>query len=484
MKRFPWPGCSLVLLVLLAAAPALLRAEVLVETGQLQLRFADNGDLLEARSCLPGCTQGDAHRQTYGGSVPVLSFTSFATEAFEFERREAEAHTELRFEDPANNSYRRWSIPLEGWRLELEVAGSQRLDVASGDALQPPEAYGFGVWLEQLRYVRMGAGDVAVSGLDEALEPQATAGWSGFRNRFWATMLFTEPGLYTRFASGQVTLQPAMVVDLPAVQAQQLSLYLGPVEPAALQSADPALHGVMYASLWFWLRWICMGLFWLFAAIHSLLPHWALAIVVLSVAVYVLMRPLSAIADRLQSSVHRSQALLAPQLRDIQSRYKGEEQSKRVLALYKEHDVHPLYSLKSLAGVAVVIPVFIGAFDMLAENIWLAGESFWWIGDLARPDALADLPFTVPFFGHHLNLLPFIMTALSVAASALHRHEAMDAIERRKQLRQLVLMALAFLALFYTFPAGMVLYWTTNNLIAVVKYGWRHWRSAATGEVT
>jgi membrane protein insertase Oxa1/YidC/SpoIIIJ len=139
--------------------------------------------------------------------------------------------------------------------------------------------------------------------------------------------------------------------------------------------------------------------------------------------------------------------------------------------------VHPLYSLKSLAGVAVVIPVFIGAFDMLAENIWLAGESFLWIQDLARPDAIAPLPFTIPFFGGQLNLLPFLMTALSVLASALHHHEAMDTVQRRKQRRNLTLMALGFLALFYTFPAGMVLYWTTNNLISAVKYGWQRKRS-------
>jgi YidC/Oxa1 family membrane protein insertase len=197
----------------------------------------------------------------------------------------------------------------------------------------------------------------------------------------------------------------------------------------------------------------------------------------LSLVVHTLMRPLSRIADRLQDQVHRTEALLGPKLRAIQAEHKGEEQSKQVLALYREHGVHPLYSLKSLAGVAVVIPVFIGAFDMLAENIWLAGESFLWIQDLARPDAIAPLPFTIPFFGGQLNLLPFLMTALSVLASALHHHEAMDTVQRRRQRRNLTLMALGFLALFYTFPAGMVLYWTTNNLISAVKYGWQRKRS-------
>jgi len=144
--------------------------------------------------------------------------------------------------------------------------------------------------------------------------------------------------------------------------------------------------------------------------------------------------------------------------------------------MYKEENVHPLYSLKSLAGVFVVIPVFIGAFDMLAENIHLSGESFLWISDLSHPDAFMQLPFNLPFFGGYLNLLPFIMTGFPFVASKMHSHPAMDVDQRRKHSRNLILMSLGFLVLFYTFPAGMVLYWTTNNLISVIKSLWKRYR--------
>jgi membrane protein insertase Oxa1/YidC/SpoIIIJ len=120
----------------------------------------------------------------------------------------------------------------------------------------------------------------------------------------------------------------------------------------------------------------------------------------------------------------------------------------------------------------VVIPVFIGAFDMLAENIHLLGTGFLWIGDLSRPDALLQLPFTIPFFGAEFNILPFLMTGLSVWASVLHRPLALNPDARRQQVRNMLLLALAFFILFYTFPAGMVLYWATNNLIAVCKSTW------------
>jgi YidC/Oxa1 family membrane protein insertase len=252
-----------------------------------------------------------------------------------------------------------------------------------------------------------------------------------------------------------------------------MDIYLGPVEPAALSQTASELEGLMYSGLWFWLRWICQVLYFLLNGIASVVPHWGLAVMVLSVLVGVLMRPLSKIADRLQDQVHEIDARLAPTLADIKKNYKGAQQSEKIIAMYKEADVHPLYSLKSLAGVFVVIPVFIGAFDMLAENIYLSGESFMWIADLSQPDSFLLLPFSLPFFGGYLNLLPFIMTGFSFVASKLHSHPAMDAAQQRKHSRNLVLMSLGFLILFYTFPAGMVLYWTTNNLISVIKTLWK-----------
>lgn len=474
MSRLP---ASLVLLVGLGFGPAA-AASIEVRTQTLVLQFAANGDLLEARACLPDCDSG-RHQTVLGGVDALVSFASYAAEPFELHRSQADGAVLLDFQH-APGSYRRWRIPADGWRLGLETAGAGRIDIRAGTGLEAPDSAGFGVWLEQPRYMWRAGRSYETHELADAIQPFDPASWFGFRNRFWAVMAQASGPLTANFETGPELRDPGVVLGLEPAKPQRLDLYVGPLEPAALRSADPALPGMLYASLWFWLRWICMGLFWLLSLIHALVPHWALDIMLLSVAVNILMRPLSLLADHLQDDVHRTEGRLAPELREIRAKYRGEEQSERVLALYKKHGVHPLYSLKSLAGVAVVIPVFIGAFDMLAENIWLAGEKFLWIGDLARPDALAPLPFDLPFFGNELNLLPFIMTALSVAASVLHRHEAMDALQYRRHKRNLTLMALGFLALFYTFPAGMVLYWTTNNLISVIKYGWKRMHNAAS----
>lgn len=461
---------SLVLLALWLTAAASVQAQTEVASTNLKLTFAANGDLLSAEACLPACDAEGRHEQALAQGTALVSFASYATEPFELNRSEDRAGVRLNFENPANGSFRRWRVPYDGFRLELESSGSEQVIVTAGTSLQPPEAAGFAGWLEQQRYVLLDDGDVAQRGLEEPPEGREIANWTGYRNRFWTVMVKPESPVTARFAGGEDLTEPGLALELNAQTANGMAFYLGPVEWDALKSADPALTDLIYAGLWFWLRWICLGLLWLLDWIQAVVPIWASAIMGLSLVVYLLMWPLNRLADRLQNEVHETEAKLAPELREIQAGYKGGEQSERILAMYKEHGVHPLYSLKSMAGIAVIIPVFIGAFNMLAENIWLSGESFLWVADLARPDAITALPFTIPFFGSTFNLLPFIMTGLTVAASRLHRPAVMDEIQARKHRRNLVLMATAFLALFYTFPAGMVLYWTTNNLISVIKY--------------
>jgi YidC/Oxa1 family membrane protein insertase len=458
-------------------------ANTRVVTDQLELSFDGAGNLDRVTACLPSCGAADAKSRSFGGGGPVFAPGRRLEGQYMLERRDLEDRVELDFVHSATGAVKAWTVPASGWRLQLRTRGLAEAILASGVDFRPPPAAGFGEWLEQVRYTWFDGSSVHKAALDEnSTELAPVSEWFGYRSRYWAALALPAEPLRLSRQHGEAARDAAIHLEWDGGAPQDLSLYFGPVEPAALGSAAPELKSLMYASLWMPLRWICQALFFLLGAIHMLIPHWAGAIVLLSVTVAFLMRPLSRIADRLQDDVHRIEARLAPRLRQIKSESKGEEQAERILALYKAEGVNPLYSLKSLVGVMVVIPVFIGAFDMLAENIWLSGEPFLWINDLSRPDSVISLPFSMGFFGNQLNVLPFLMTGLSVWASSLHRHEAMDTEQHRKHLQKLVLMAVAFLLLFYTFPAGMVLYWATNNLVSVIRNYYRRFRAAPAPE--
>jgi len=453
-------------------------ADVTIDTESLHLQFNGQGDLVLAEACFPICSMPTAKTRLLSATQGMLVFDSATTQDWQLRRELNDATTTLLFTDPTGRLLRRWQIPEKGWMISVSASGAEKAVLTSGADFRPLPSSGFGNLLEQTRYLFFDGYSVESIGLDETGQTTRPSNdWFGFRNRFWTAMVLPGTPLSTTALSGESVADASIeIVAITPDQEFNLSLYLGPIEPAALSDAASELESMMYSGLWFWLRWICQALYYLLNGIAMLIPQWGLAVMVLSVIVGILMRPLSKIAERLQDQVHEIDARLAPSLAAIKKEYKGEQQSEKIIAMYKAENVHPLYSLKSLMGVFVVIPVFIGAFDMLAENIHLSGESFLWIADLSHPDALMQLPFDLPFFGGYLNLLPFIMTGFSFVASKMHSHPAMDVAQKRKHSRNLVLMSLAFLVLFYTFPAGMVLYWTTNNLISVIKTLWKRYK--------
>jgi len=469
----------LILCLALAWNPAVFAGTRIV-TETLDLEFGADGTLESATSCFPSRSSPAASCGSFGTGVVIGH--EIGNGKWTQISNHSDTHFKLRFEHASGASLN-WKIPLSGYLLTLRTEAAGPLRIQSGASFRPRQAAGFGAWLEQTRYLGMSDGRVTQRGLDEEESSSFEATqWLGYRNRFWVLLASNGRGLEAQIESGEDILDVKMslatadaTVDEGAVDAfsaDTWSVYLGPVEPGMLRSANPELSGILYAGLWFWLRWICFALYYIFSWIGMVVPSWGLAVMALSLTVNILMRPLSRIADHFQQQVHETEARLAPELQRIKKNFKGEKQAAKILALYKTERVHPLYSLKSMVGVAVVIPVFIGAFDMLAENIHLLNASFLWIADLSRPDALMNLPVSLPFFGSDLNLLPFLMTGLSTVASVLHNPPALNAELRQKQVRNMLMLAAGFFALFYTFPAGMVLYWTTSNLISVIKSIW------------
>ncbi len=373
----------------------------------------------------------------------------------------------------------RYSLAPESGRLdaELDLPSDVGLRLATGPEFIPEALPGFGAIYSQVRPVAVGpAGqesllaDDETSRLDYFLAPDD---WAGIRNRFWTLLIRAADSGTTVDVGLRAAQQPELDFAMPA--AKTIQFYAGPLQWNRLQSVDPSLREMLFAALWDWLRWLSAGLLMLHTWLMRLVGNAGVAVILLSASVKILMWPLTRIAEAWQADVNRTQALLQPHLEAIKREFKGEEAHNKILAVYRDHNVHTLYTLKSLAGFLIQIPIFIAAFDMLGENIALHEASFLWVEDLAKPDRLALLPMTLPFFGGHLNLLPFLMTGFTLLASAWQIDEALTDSLRRSQRLRLYLMASVFFLLFYTFPAGMVLYWTTNNVLHLLKIAWGRW---------
>lgn len=183
-----------------------------------------------------------------------------------------------------------------------------------------------------------------------------------------------------------------------------------------------------------------------------------LSILGLGMVVNILSLPLYARAEYWQEAERQKRADMAPMVARIKAVFTGNERWMILQAFYRQNNYHPVYSLRSSAGLLLQVPFFIAAYAFLAGLADLQGASFLFIHNLGAPDAL------LPLGDGHLNLLPLAMTAINIGAALIYTrgHEL-------KEKLQLFAMALLFLVLLYQSPSGLVLYWTFNNLFSLGK---------------
>ena len=196
----------------------------------------------------------------------------------------------------------------------------------------------------------------------------------------------------------------------------------------------------------------------LFSIVNKWTANPGLTIIIESLLLNILLYPLYRQADRIQAAATDKEKSMAPMTSHIRRSFKGDERMMMLQAYYRECGYSPLSILKTSLPVLLQIPFFLAAYNMLSSNSALDGSPFGPISDLGLEDGLlAAGPFTV-------NLLPVLMTLINILSGYIYA--------RRQPIKvrlQLYLMAAVFLAALYKSPSGLVLYWTFNNIFALIK---------------
>jgi len=177
-----------------------------------------------------------------------------------------------------------------------------------------------------------------------------------------------------------------------------------------------------------------------------------------SLAITVLTLPLYMKAEVWQANERNIQQKMAEKIKKIKSAFKGDEQYMILSTYYRQNHYHPVYAMRSTFGLLIQIPFFIAAWSYLSRLEVLNGYSFMGIADLGAPDGLLQM-HTI-----RINVLPIIMTIINVISGIVYTKGFSI-----KEKAQLYSMAALFLILLYNSPAGLVLYWTFNNLFSLIK---------------
>ncbi len=190
----------------------------------------------------------------------------------------------------------------------------------------------------------------------------------------------------------------------------------------------------------------------------KLFDNTGIAILGVSLTVTLLCLPLYIVAEKWQQIERDTQTKLKPGIERIKKAFKGDEQYMILSTYYKQNHYHPMMALRSSFGLLIQIPFFMAAYSCLSKMPALQGQSFLFIRDMGQQDAI----FKIGSFP--VNILPIAMTIINIIAGAIYTKGFPI-----KEKFQIYGMALIFLVLLYSSPAGLVLYWTMNNIFSLIK---------------
>ncbi len=193
--------------------------------------------------------------------------------------------------------------------------------------------------------------------------------------------------------------------------------------------------------------------------------NYGIAIILLTMLVRGLMFPLG----RKQALSAQKMQSLQPLLKELQEKYKDDKEklTKETFALYGRHGVNPV---SGCLPALIQLPIFVGLWQALNTSFPLRHATFLWIRDLAAPDMLFHVPFTIPlvtfYLGEWFNLLPFGVIGLMLVQTKLFAPPATTP-EAEMQQKTMKIMMIVMGVMFYKVPSGLGIYFITSSLWAI-----------------
>lgn len=233
--------------------------------------------------------------------------------------------------------------------------------------------------------------------------------------------------------------------EIPAGQARRfnIGLYAGPQTTSVIRNVADKLQ---LAKDYGHVHYPATALFWLLEKLHGMVANWGWAIVLLTIIVKALLFPLT---NASYKSMAKMRAV-APKLEALKKKHGDDRMALQtaMMQMYRDEKINPL---GGCLPMLLQIPVFIGLYWAIFSSVELR-QAPWigWVLDLSRPD---------PWF-----ILPVLMTATMWFQTTLNPPPT-DPI----QAKMMKIMPLVFSAMFFFFPAGLVLYYVVNNILGIAQ---------------
>ncbi len=274
--------------------------------------------------------------------------------------------------------------------------------------------------------------------------------WTAFQNKYFAIAMMPEDGIKSSFVKKENEKDMYIGFNFESVQSVanvQYTLYIGTKELELLESMPNKLfrlidYGWFGNKFAFLVKPILKSLNFF----YGLTGNYGWSIIFLTFVIKTIFFPLTHKSFKSMKGMQKIQ----PYVKVLQERYKDDRQkmNEEMIGLYRKHKVNPL---GGCLPMLLQIPVFIALYHALFFSIELRGAPFMlWITDLSKSD-------------------PYFVTPVLMGATMFLQQRLTPSVADPIQQKIFLMLPIVFTFLFITFPSGLVVYWTVNNLLTIAQ---------------
>ena len=312
--------------------------------------------------------------------------------------------------------------------------------------------------------------------------------WIAFKNQFFSTVMIPR-GTFTsaEVASKDLKGDPDFVKDLSARATMDYSstaevpvtvdIFYGPNLYPLLNKLDSTLKTEksdtdldltrLIPLGWPIFRWInTLIIIPVFTFLSKFITSYGLIIFLLTLFIKVILFPFTYKSYMSQAKMR----VLAPEIKEINEKYPGNENAmtrqQKTMALYSRAGASPF---AGCLPMLLQMPILVAMFWFFPSAIELRGQSFLWAKDLAAPDVIFTLPFTIPWFGSHVSLFCLLMTVTNVIYTRINMASQPSSGSMPGMKWMMYLMPVMFLFFFNDYASGLSYYYFLSLLITILQ---------------
>ena len=304
----------------------------------------------------------------------------------------------------------------------------------------------------------------------------STNGWIGYTDHYWQVAIFpeTDEPFKARFKTlknSKNSIQIDFINDnikiLKSGESLSVKSYVfaGAKEVPLIDDYIKNLNvNKLDLSVDFgWFYFLTKPLFYALNYLSVLFSNFGVGIIILTIFIRILLFPL---ANKSFKSMN-SMRILTPEIKKLRERFKDDKQkmNQEMFALYREKKINPA---AGCLPILIQIPIFFALYKVLFVSIEMRHAPFFgWIKDLSAPDPTSIfnlfglIPFDTPAF-LTIGVWPLLM-GLTMYLQQKINPPPPDPV----QAKVFMMLPFIFTFLLATFPSGMVVYWTINNILSI-----------------